>query len=89
MSDTKYCYPHTDILKNKLDIRDKEKLINAEIRLTSINIISLQTKPIQGRFDFDHLCKIHNYIFGDLFVSIHINNLTEKHGLTETRMGYR
>ena len=26
MSDTKYCYPDTDVLINKLDIRDLDKL---------------------------------------------------------------
>lgn len=67
MSDTKYCYPHTYILKNKLGIRDKEKLMDAEIRLTSARMFGLQKKPIQGRFDFNHLCEIHRYIFSDLF----------------------
>ena len=26
MSDTKYCYPDTDVLINKLDIRDLDKI---------------------------------------------------------------
>lgn len=28
MPDTKYCYPDTDVLINKLDIRDLDKLHN-------------------------------------------------------------
>jgi len=67
MSDTTYCYPHTDILKNKLNIRDKETFINVEIEATSARICELQIKPISGQFDFNHLCKIHKYIFQDLF----------------------
>lgn len=31
MNDTIYCYPHTNTLKNKLNIRDKEKLLQAEM----------------------------------------------------------
>lgn len=30
MPDKKYCYPDSEVLKNKLNIRDKDKLFEAE-----------------------------------------------------------
>lgn len=66
MSD-KYCYPGTNILKNKLNIQDKNKLLNAEIRITATRMTELQSTPIKGQFDFKHLCKMHKHIFKDLF----------------------
>ena len=33
MPDSKYCYPNTNILKNKLNIQNSEDLFNAEKRL--------------------------------------------------------
>lgn len=65
--DNVYCYPGTDTLKNKLGIRDKERLLTAEIRLTAIRLYQLQEQPIQGKFDFSHLCRIHKHIFQELY----------------------
>ena len=66
MSD-KYCYPNTNILKNKWNIRDKTELTETEIEITSAKLFELQSTPIKGQFDFRHLCKIHEHIFKDLF----------------------
>lgn len=63
----KYCYPDSTILQNKLNIHDKNTLLQAEIELTSARLFELQEKSIKGNFDFNHLCKIHKYIFQDLF----------------------
>ena len=52
MSDTKYCYPDTDVLINKLDIRDLDKLHIFERKLTMLRLLE---KPINGKFDFKHL----------------------------------
>lgn len=67
MPDEKYCYPNTNILKNKLNIRDKQTLLQAEIELTSKRLQQLQEKPMKGNFDFHHLCNIHKHIFQDLY----------------------
>ena len=63
MSDTKYCYPDTDVLINKLDIRDLDKLHIFERKLTMLRLLELLDKPINGNFDFKHLQAIHAYIF--------------------------
>ena len=67
MSDSKYCYPDSDVLVNKLDIRDLEKLQLAERKLTMLRLFELLDKPINGKFDFKHLQAIHKYIFQDIY----------------------
>ena len=49
MPDTKYCYPDTDILINKLDIRDLDKLHIFERKLTMLRLLELLDKPINGK----------------------------------------
>ncbi len=67
MSDKKYCYPESDVLRNKLDIQDKNKLFEAEKKLTFARLQKLQSEPINGKFDFEHLKAIHEYIFQDIY----------------------
>lgn len=67
MPDSRYCYPDTDILINKLNIKDEMNLFKAEERLTSIRLQELQNIPIKGNFDFEHLKQIHWYIFQDIY----------------------
>lgn len=63
----KYCYPDTGTLKNKLNIKDKHELFQAEVELTSAELYDLQINPVKGNFDFKHLCDIHHRIFQDLY----------------------
>lgn len=63
MADNKYCYPGSEVLINKLNIKDKETLFHAEKKLTFIRLQELQQQPIIRKFDFQHLKKIHKYIF--------------------------
>ncbi|MDO4345312.1 MAG: Fic family protein [Eubacteriales bacterium] len=63
----KYCYPNSDVLKNKKNIITSSELLAAETEYTSIRLLELQRRPIRGSFDFKHLCKIHQYIFQDLY----------------------
>lgn len=67
MSDTKYCYPDSDVLVNKLDIRDPNKLQIFERKLTMPRLLELIDKPIEGKFDLKHLQAIHAYIFQDVY----------------------
>ena len=62
-----YCYPYTDILKNKLGIEDFTLLKEAETQLTQLRLYKLQREPIEGRFTIAHLLKIHKYIFQDIY----------------------
>lgn len=67
MADKIYCYPDTDILKNKLNIHDESRLLEFEIWLVSIRLYQLQVQPISGSFDFEHLCSIHYHVFQDVY----------------------
>ena len=67
MSDRLYCYPDSEVLKNKLDIRDLERLHYMEKRFTMVRILELLDKPIRGNFDLKHLQEIHKYIFQDIY----------------------
>lgn len=65
--DKTYCYPDTDTLINRLDIHSSSRLVEAEIRIVSIRLYQLQVQPVSGSFDFEHLCRIHRFIFQDLY----------------------
>lgn len=67
MPDNIYCYPDSEVLKNKLNITDKNELFEAEKELTAIRLKELQDKPIKGKFDFKHLKAIHGFIFQDVY----------------------
>lgn len=67
MGDRIYCYPNSEVLINKLNIHDKQKLYEAERRLTMLRLNDLIDKPIGGKFDFKHLQNIHQYIFQDIY----------------------
>ncbi len=41
MADNKYCYPNSNVLKNKLNITNKKYLFEAEVQLTSIRLQEL------------------------------------------------
>ncbi len=62
-----YCYEGTYVLKNNLNIRDKEKLDIVEGVISLDRITFLQENPIKGKFDVNHLMKIHKFIFGDIY----------------------
>lgn len=67
MPDSKYCYPNSDVLKNKLNITDARKLFIAESKFTTLRLKDLQKHPIEGNFDYKHLKAIHEYIFQDIY----------------------
>ena len=62
-----YEYPDCEVLKNKLDIKDQELLERAERTISSMRLCELQEKPMKGSFDFNHLSKIHKYVFKDIY----------------------
>ena len=62
-----YCYPGTNVLKNKLGIRDENALIVAEREITSIKLLMFYNMPIMDKFNFNTLCAIHKIIFEDIY----------------------
>ena len=62
-----YVYPGTTVLRNKYDWMDQDELHIIESISTGGNLLYLQKHPVDGSFDFDHLKKIHHFIFQDIY----------------------
>jgi len=62
-----YCYPSSNVLKNKLNIRDNKLLKTAEEEITLIKQMELLKNPIKGNFSKSHLMNIHKFIFEDIY----------------------
>ncbi len=67
MSDDPYVYPHTEILQNKFGERDEDRFRRIEADYTGLRIRELMDSPIEGHYDLSHLCRLHQYIFQDIF----------------------
>lgn len=62
-----YPYPHDNVLQNKFSVKDKETFDAMEGDFAALRIREMQERPVQGKFDFQHLCRINQYIFQDIF----------------------
>lgn len=62
-----YCYPDMNVLKNKLNIKDNDVLKTAEEEITLIKQMELLKNPIRGNFTKTHLMNIHKFIFEDIY----------------------
>ena len=62
-----YCYPDFDVLKNKLNIRDRDELKRAEEEITALKQYMLMESPIKGRFSKTQLMNIHRFLFEDIY----------------------
>ena len=63
-----YCYPDSNVLKNKLNIKDNKLLKTAEEEITLIKQMELLKNPIKGNFSKAHLMNIHKFIFEDIYL---------------------
>ncbi len=62
-----YCYPGSDVLKNKLNIRDSDELKRAEEEITALKQYMLMETPIKGHFSKTQLMNIHRFLFEDIY----------------------
>lgn len=62
-----YCYPGTNILKNKLDIHDSNKLLEKEKQIVLVKSYILRQNRIQYTFDKKHFLYLHEFLFGDIY----------------------
>ena len=65
--DSKYCYPKSHVLKNKLNITNQDELEAAERAITAVKTSQASVKHIKGNFDFEHLKRIHKFLFEDIY----------------------
>ena len=64
---TDHCYEGTTCLINKLDIRDEQKLSEAEAAIVFGKLTMLKQNPVQGTFDFEHYKQLHHFLFCDIY----------------------
>lgn len=67
VGESKYCYKGTNVLKNKLNIRDQNKLKKIETELSFAALIELSTLPAVEQFNKEHLLYIHKFIFNNIY----------------------
>ncbi len=65
--DPEYCYPGTDVLRNKLGIHDPAVLTSAEAGFALLRTVELDIRPVEGCFDIGHLKEVHRRLFSDLY----------------------
>ena len=65
--DSKYCYPNSFVLINKLNLSDTRELSEAERQITALNLLEIKEKPVRGKFDMKHLRDIHRAIFKEIY----------------------
>ncbi len=63
----KYVYRNTDVLINKFDIREAERLISVERQYSYFRIAQLSANHLPGSFNLSHLQNIHKHIFQDIY----------------------
>jgi cell filamentation protein len=67
VTDDPYCWPDSDCLRNKLGIRNKERLVQAEARLVSARDVLVARWPIPGEYNLEHLKSFHLQLFQDVY----------------------
>lgn len=69
MGGGKKCYPGSEVLINKYNIRDKELLEKFEIQKVVAKLLGLDVNPARIGYSYDlvHLVNIHKYLFGDIY----------------------
>lgn len=61
-----YCYPNSQVLKNKLGIQDESILENAERELSEISIQSIEFS--EPPYSYAYLKGIHKILFADVYI---------------------
>lgn len=65
--DSIYCYPNSNVLVNKFDVRVADELFKIENDITIYKLFILRQKGITGNFDVSHFVSIHKFIFEDIY----------------------
>ncbi|MDL2248635.1 Fic family protein [Tyzzerella sp. OttesenSCG-928-J15] len=62
-----YCYPDSDVLMNRFDIRDYHMLQGIERDITAAKAAVLSAEPFKGVLDMKYLMRIHKFLFGEIY----------------------
>lgn len=64
---SKYTYPNSFVIKNKLNIKDEKKLEEYERQMVSFKLATIRKHSMPEKFDSNRLKCIHNYLFCDIY----------------------
>lgn len=64
---SKYTYPNSFVIKNKLNIKDEKKLEEYERQMVSFKLATIRKHSMPEKFDSNRLKYIHNYLFCDIY----------------------
>lgn len=62
-----YCYKGTNVLVNKMNIKDPIALKNYETSVIGLKLMVLSKQGITGKFDVSHFVSIHKFLFEDIY----------------------
>lgn len=62
-----YCYKNSNVLKNKFNITDNDKLENIERKLVIAKLYELRQNKRIEKFDIQHFINIHKFLFEDIY----------------------
>ena len=65
--DSIYCYPNSNVLVNKFDVRVADELFKIENDITIYKLFIRRQKGITGNFDVAHFVSSHKFIFEDIY----------------------
>lgn len=64
---SKYTYKNSDVIKNKLNIKNAETLKKYETKMVAFKLAAIRFEKIEKTFDEEHIKKIHKYLFEDIY----------------------
>jgi len=67
IEDDPYVYPGTSVLRNLAELRDAERLERFESDHCFARLLELYENPLALGFDLEHLKRIHQYVFQDVY----------------------
>ena len=62
-----YVYEGSNVLKNKLNIKEQKLLSDAEADYVSMRLRELAVSPLRGNYNIQHFLQMHYYIFQDIY----------------------
>ena len=65
--DDPYCYPGTDVLRNRVGITDPVAHQRVERTVTNAALVDLAKDPVRGNYDIRHFLEINRRVFGQFY----------------------
>jgi len=62
-----YCYENSNVLKNKMDIKDNALLEDVERKIVIVKLYELRQNNRIENFDMKHFIGIHKFLFEDIY----------------------